>query len=64
MGYRLRNDVAQDEVALAVVVQQMVPSEASGVLFTANPLTGQRIRVDGSTGHIVILEPGREAATG
>jgi rifampicin phosphotransferase len=42
VGYRLRNVVPQDEVALAVVVQQMVPSEASGVLFTANPLTGKR----------------------
>jgi rifampicin phosphotransferase len=42
LGYRARNQVAQDEVALAVVIQQMVPSEASGVLFTANPLTGKR----------------------
>jgi rifampicin phosphotransferase len=42
LGYRLRNEIPQDEVALAVVVQQMVPSEASGVLFTANPLTGTR----------------------
>ena len=31
-----------DEVALAVVVQHMVESQASGVLFTANPLTGLR----------------------
>jgi len=45
MGYRLRNDIAQDEVALAVVVQRMVPSEASGVLFTANPLTGKRSEI-------------------
>lgn len=27
---------------LSVVVQRMVQSEASGVLFTANPLTGKR----------------------
>lgn len=41
IGYRLRNHIAQDEaVGLAVVVQEMVQSEASGVLFTANPLTG------------------------
>src|SRR5574341_114540 len=42
IGYRSRNHIPQDEVALAVVVQEMVPSEASGVLFTANPLTGAR----------------------
>jgi pyruvate,water dikinase len=29
-------------VALAVVVQELVPAEAAGVLFTANPLTGAR----------------------
>ena len=42
IGYRTRNAVSHAEVALAVVVQQMVQSEASGVLFTANPLTGKR----------------------
>lgn len=42
IGYRSRNGIAQDEVALSVVVQEMVQSEASGVLFTANPLTGNR----------------------
>ncbi len=42
IGYRARNQIDQAEVALAVVVQRMVPSEAAGVLFTANPLTGRR----------------------
>lgn len=40
--YRQRNGVPDDAVALAVVVQQLVPAEVSGVLFTANPLTGRR----------------------
>ena len=40
--YRERNGIAHDGVALAVVVQAMVESESSGVLFTANPLTGRR----------------------
>jgi rifampicin phosphotransferase len=30
---------------MAVLVQQMVPAEAAGVAFTANPLTGQRDQV-------------------
>lgn len=42
IGYRQRNQIAHDDVALAVVVQRMVQSAASGVLFTANPLTGSR----------------------
>ncbi len=38
----MRNAIPHAEAALAVIVQQMVPSESSGVLFTANPLTGLR----------------------
>ena len=40
IGYRMRNHISQNEVALAVVVQEMIQSDSSGVLFTANPLTG------------------------
>ena len=42
MGYRARNGIDQSAVSLAVVVQAMVQSDTSGVLFTANPLTGRR----------------------
>ncbi|PKO12753.1 MAG: phosphoenolpyruvate synthase [Chloroflexi bacterium HGW-Chloroflexi-10] len=42
IGYRMRNAIPNEDIALAVVVQQMVNSEASGVLFTANPLSGKR----------------------
>jgi pyruvate,water dikinase len=42
IDYRNRNGISQKEVSLAVVVQAMVQSEVSGVLFTANPLTGKR----------------------
>jgi rifampicin phosphotransferase len=42
MGYRARNHISPSDVALAVVVQAMIPSEVSGILFTANPLTGHR----------------------
>lgn len=42
IGYRARSGIDPAEVALAVIVQQMIQSEASGVLFTANPLTGKR----------------------
>ncbi|MDE0631468.1 MAG: PEP-utilizing enzyme [Caldilineaceae bacterium] len=42
IAYRARNGIDQSAVSLAVVVQEMVQSETSGVLFTANPLTGRR----------------------
>lgn len=45
IGYRARNKISQQDVSLAVVVQKMIPSEVSGVLFTANPLTGSRLEV-------------------
>jgi pyruvate,water dikinase len=46
VAYRATRDIA-DEPAIAVVVQQMVDSHTSGVMFTADPATGNR-------GHIVI----------
>ena len=42
MNYRYEMDVDQADVAMAVVVQTMLPSAVSGVLFTANPATGAR----------------------
>ncbi len=42
IGYRIRNGIDHNEAALAVIVQEMIQSDASGVLFTANPLTGLR----------------------
>ncbi|MBM7775398.1 pyruvate,water dikinase [Actinokineospora baliensis] len=40
VAYRARHGVPEDGLALAVVVQRMVRATAAGVLFTANPLTG------------------------
>lgn len=42
VAYRDEHGVAHDDVALAVVVQHLVDAEASGVLFTADPVTGDR----------------------
>ena len=42
IAYRHQNGIEQDAVAMAVVAQIMVPSEVSGILFTANPATGER----------------------
>ena len=40
--YRLRNGVDNRKVSMAVVVQQMVLPKAAGILFTADPVTGNR----------------------
>src|SRR5215475_13283742 len=40
--YRLRNGVDTRKVRMAVVVQQMVFPQAAGVVFTADPVTGNR----------------------
>jgi pyruvate,water dikinase len=42
IGYRTRNQISHQDAAVAVVIQEMVPSDVSGVLFTANPLSGLR----------------------
>src|SRR5215211_2537125 len=40
--YRLRNGFDHRKVHMAVVVQQMVFSQAAGILFTADPVTSNR----------------------
>ncbi|GAB2562797.1 rifamycin-inactivating phosphotransferase [Kribbella endophytica] len=40
--YRQRNGIDHRAVHMAVVVQQMVFSQASGIMFTADPVTGNR----------------------
>jgi len=42
IAYRLKNNIDQETVALAVVVQEMVFAEAAGIMFTANPINGRR----------------------
>ncbi len=40
--YRMRHQIAPDEVSLAVVVQALVPAEVAGILFTVNPINEVR----------------------
>ena len=41
IAYRMKNKIDQEAIALAVVVQELVPADAAGILFTANPLSGR-----------------------
>ena len=42
VSYRVRNGFDHRRVQMAVVVQQMVLSQASGIVFTADPVTSNR----------------------
>ncbi len=61
VAYRLRNGFEHRGVYMAVVVQQMVFAEASGVLFTADPVTSNRklVSVEASFGLGETLVSGR-----
>ncbi|WP_435318699.1 PEP/pyruvate-binding domain-containing protein [Haloarchaeobius sp. TZWSO28] len=49
--YRQRNGIPHEEVGCAVVVQRMVYPEASGIMFTADPISGNRTRVTIDAGY-------------
>lgn len=50
--YRRKRDLPEEDVAMAVVVQKMVDSEVSGVMFTRSPLTGDKsvMMIEGAFG--------------
>ena len=52
ISYRRRLGLPEDQLSIAVVVQQMVDAECAGVMFTRSPTTGDRsvIVIEGSWG--------------
>ncbi len=50
--YRARQNVDQASVKLAVIVQKMVPADVAGVMFTVNPVSGDKdeLVIDASLG--------------
>ena len=45
IAYREHKGLASASLRMAVVVQRLVPAEAAGVMFTADPLTGDQDRI-------------------
>ena len=43
IAYRAQNEIDENEVHMAVVVQEMADARAAGVLFTADPVTNDRL---------------------
>jgi pyruvate,water dikinase len=44
LSYRRQSGLTENDIRVAVIVQEMVDGEVSGVLFTAHPVTGERDR--------------------
>ncbi len=42
IAYRMKNQIKQEQVSIAVVVQKLVFSHGAGVMFTQNPINGRR----------------------
>ncbi len=55
---RQKNDISHFTAGMAVIVQKLIPSEASGTLFTIDPILGNRTRmvIEARQG---ITEPGK-----
>lgn len=64
ISYRARNKFDHRAVQLSVVVQRMVFPEVSGIMFTADPITGHRntVSIDASFGLGEALVSGRVSA--
>lgn len=64
--YRMQNGFDHRQVYLSVIVQRMVFSQASGILFTADPMTGNRklLSIDAGFGLGEALVSGLVSADG
>src|SRR6185503_9348864 len=45
MSYRAQSGLESQDIRVAVIVQEMIEGDVSGVLFTAHPATGERDRM-------------------
>ena len=43
--YRVQNKIAHDKVKISVIIQKMVQSEVSGVMFTVDPVSNDKDRI-------------------
>ncbi|MDO4259074.1 MAG: PEP/pyruvate-binding domain-containing protein [Actinomycetaceae bacterium] len=51
IAYRKEQGVSDEHIAIAVVIQQMIPSDSAGVAFSRNPLNGaEEVLIESSWG--------------
>ena len=46
MSYRAQHQIEPDKISLAVVVQELIDAEVSGIAFTADPVTGDDAMIE------------------
>ncbi len=46
ISYRMERQIQPDKISLAIVVQELVDAEAAGILFTADPVTGDDTTIE------------------
>ena len=46
ISYRAQHQIEPEKISLAVVVQELVDAEASGIVFTADPVTGDDTMIE------------------
>ncbi len=42
LSYRLKNNISNDNLDIGVIIQEFIPGEKSGVVFTSNPINNRR----------------------
>jgi pyruvate,water dikinase len=45
IAYRIKNQFDENDISMAVILQRMIPSKVSGVMFTADPMSSDRYTV-------------------
>ena len=46
INYRTQHQIQPDKISLAVVVQELIDAEAAGIVFTADPVTGDDTTIE------------------
>ena len=46
ISYRMEHQIQPDKISLAIVVQELIDADASGIVFTADPVTGDDTAIE------------------
>jgi rifampicin phosphotransferase len=46
ISYRMQHQIQPDKISLAIVVQELIDAEAAGIVFTADPVTGDDTTIE------------------
>lgn len=65
LSYLASNDISADKLGMAVIIEEMVDSQASGVAFTINPTSGcdKEVYIEATKGQGELLVSGKVVAS-